>query len=32
MRAKTGNAVIDMATPKKSAKLVNGTSLVDKRE
>ena len=31
MRASTGNAVIDIATPRKSAKCVNGTSLVEKR-
>ena len=31
MRASTGNAVIDIATPMNSAKLVNGTSLVEKR-
>ena len=30
MRASTGNAVIDIATPRNSAKLVNGTSLVEK--
>ena len=29
IRASTGNAVIDMATPRNSAKLVNGTSLVE---
>src|SRR5207248_7020323 len=29
IRARTGNAVIDIATPMKSAKLVNGTSLVE---
>ncbi len=31
IRAKTGNAVIDIATPMNSAKLVNGTSLIDNR-
>ena len=29
MRASTGNAVIDIATPRNSAKCVNGTSLVE---
>jgi hypothetical protein len=31
MRANTGKAVMAMATPMKSAKLVKGTSLVDRR-
>ena len=31
MRARTGNAVIDMATPMNRAKLVNGTSLLESR-
>ena len=31
MRASTGNAVIDIATPMNSAKLVNGTSAVPNR-
>ena len=31
MRASTGNAVIDIATPRNSAKLANGTSLVENR-
>ena len=31
MRASTGNAVTDIATPRNSAKWVNGTSLVEKR-
>ena len=31
MRASTGKAVIDIATPMNSAKLVNGTSLDESR-
>jgi hypothetical protein len=31
MRASTGNAVTDMAIPMNSAKLVNGTSLLESR-
>src|SRR5687768_9398365 len=31
MRASTGNAVIDIAIPRNSAKFVNGTSLVENR-
>jgi hypothetical protein len=31
MRARTGKAVTDIATPRKRAKLVNGVSLVERR-